>query len=63
MPNKTREYLGDGVYGEVENGHIKLTVDYGMGPVQVNAIYLEDQVLASLLRFIKKHTTTTKNGS
>ena len=44
-----KQYLGDSVYAEHENGMIKLTTDNGMGAS--NTIYLEPEVMAALERY------------
>lgn len=50
-----KDYLGDSVYVEVENGMIKLTTDNGMGAS--NAIYLENFVMGNLINYWRKVTT------
>jgi len=45
-------YLGDAVYAQIENGMVRLSLDYGMGPQ--NEIYLEPEVFDSLLAFLKR---------
>jgi hypothetical protein len=47
-----RVYLGDSVYVEVENGMLKLTTDNGLGPS--NTIYLEPDVAAALLMYMRR---------
>jgi len=47
MSNK--EYIGDSVYAEYENGMIKLTTELGFG--SSNTIYLDELVLMNLNRF------------
>ena len=47
-----KEYLGDGVYASYDGFYINLTTENGIEVT--NKIYLEDTVIASLERFIKK---------
>ena len=47
-----KQYLGDGVYAEVERGMLKLTTENGIATT--NTIYLEPEVLASLLRYVSE---------
>jgi len=47
-----KEYLGDSVYVEIENGMFKLTTENGMGPS--NEIFLEREVLDSLVSYAKR---------
>lgn len=58
-------YLGDGVYAALEYGRIVLTVNshYGSGN-ESNAIWLEPEVYASLLRYVKRleEEAATKRG-
>jgi hypothetical protein len=46
-----KQYLGDGVYLEVDRGMLKLTTDSGLGPD--NTIYLEPEVYVALTRFVQ----------
>lgn len=50
MENK--QYLGDSVYAEIENGMLKLTTDNGRGPS--NVIYLEDYVIVALGEYLQR---------
>lgn len=50
MTNK--EYLGDSVYIQVEDGRLVLTTENG-GPPS-NIIYLEPEVIEALSKYIKK---------
>jgi hypothetical protein len=50
-----KEYLGDSVYVEIENGMIKLTTENGFGPS--NEIFLEPEVFAALVRFVQRFKT------
>lgn len=45
-----KQYLGDGVYVDIEHGMIKLTTENGIEAT--NTIYLEDSVLNNLLEYI-----------
>lgn len=55
-----KEYLGDSVYAEVENGMIKLTTDNGSGAS--NVIYLELEVLDALFGFLKSQRQQQKEA-
>ena len=46
----TKEYLGDSVYVEIENGMIKLTTENGYGPS--NTIFLEVVVYDHLVKYV-----------
>lgn len=46
-----KEYLGDSVYVEVENGMLKLTTENGIKAT--NTIYLEPEVYYSLVRYVE----------
>lgn len=48
-----KSYLGDSVYAGVERGSIVLTTENGLGPS--NMIFMDDDVVESLLSFIGKH--------
>lgn len=47
-----KEYLGDSVYVEVENGMFKLTTNNGYPDDPRNVIFLEPEVWASLNRYV-----------
>jgi hypothetical protein len=49
---KEPRYLGDGVYIEFDGYQIKLTTSDGIH--DTNTIYLEDQVLAAFLQYVKE---------
>jgi hypothetical protein len=49
MTNTTKDYLGDSVYVDIENGMIALTTENGFGAS--NTIYLEPEVFAALNRY------------
>ena len=55
----TKEYLGDSVYADIDNGSIKLTTENGGYPS--NIIYLETYTALELIEYIKKwmHPTPT----
>ncbi len=44
-----KEYLGDSVYVEIENGMLKLTTENGIGAT--NTIFMEVEVYDALIRF------------
>jgi hypothetical protein len=46
----TKEYLGDGVYADVERGMVKLTTEDGISVT--NIIYLEPEVIEALERYL-----------
>lgn len=48
---ETKRYLGDGVYADLENGMLKLTVEDGEEVQHV--IYLEPGTLSSLQDYIE----------
>jgi hypothetical protein len=48
----TKEYIGDSVYADVENGMLKLTTEQG-DDVASNTIYLELAVWENLLGYMK----------
>lgn len=47
-----KTHLGDTVYAEIANGTTKLTTDIGSGVN--NAIFLEPQVFAELVKYEKR---------
>jgi hypothetical protein len=49
-----RRYLGDGVYVRQEPGRIVLTAEDGVR--ETNIIYLEPEVVAAFLAYIKEVT-------
>lgn len=51
----TKEYLGDGVYAEVEMGMVKLTTENGISTT--NTIYFEPEVVAALLSYLKRYAS------
>ena len=53
MPKETKEYLGDAVYADIENGMVKLTTEDRVSTS--NTIYLAPEVVAALTAFAKKH--------
>lgn len=50
--NLTRDYMGDSVYVEMENGMVKLFLDNGLGPS--DTIFLEPTVAEALVRYFKR---------
>ncbi len=63
MTAPTKRYLGDGVYADVDDacGSIVLTTEDGIRAT--NTIYLEPEVIASLLRYIGDVTTAMAAGN
>lgn len=59
-----KDYLGDSVYAEIENGRVKLTTENGVGPS--NTIFLEPEVLDALNRYVERikriYARTTSSG-
>ena len=47
-----KEYLGDGVYVDIQNDMLKLTTEDGFDVL--NTIYLEPQVYRALLRYAER---------
>lgn len=62
MPDSdtNREYLGDSVYVDIENGMLKLTTENGMGPS--NTIYLEPGTYLALESYWNRKTAQAKAG-
>jgi hypothetical protein len=52
-----KDYLGGGVYVELEPGMLKLTTENGCSEA-TNTIYLEPEVLAALLRYVERVKAT-----
>lgn len=50
-PNR-KEYLGDSVYADIENGAIKLYLDNGYG--EHNIIVLELEVYENLVKYVDR---------
>ena len=48
----SKDYLGDGVYAEVERGMIKLTTRDGIRTT--NTIYIDQEVFEALEHFVKR---------
>lgn len=53
MTEKGKEYLGDSVYCEANNGMVTLTTNNGLGPS--NTIHLELDVLHALVLFAERN--------
>jgi hypothetical protein len=53
-----KQYIGDSVYVELEDGMLKLTTENGMGPS--NTIHLEKQVYDSLVEYVNWLKTTSE---
>lgn len=49
-----KEYLGDCVYAEFENGRIKLTTNNGYWDTSI--IFLEDDIYLALTHFVQRNT-------
>ncbi|MFI5222627.1 MAG: hypothetical protein ACHQX3_00030 [Nitrospirales bacterium] len=47
-----KDYLGDSVYAEIEDGMVKLTTENGLGAS--NTIFLEPEVIAALNRYVER---------
>ena len=47
-----RKYLGDGVYVDFDGYQVALSTDNG---IDVAIIYLEPEVLAALIQWVKEH--------
>lgn len=56
-----KEYLGDSVYAEIENGMVKLTTENGLGAS--NTIFLEPQVLDALFSYFVRACKAAKEIS
>jgi hypothetical protein len=52
MAAKHKDYLGDSVYVEIEDGMLKLYLDNGHGPS--DTIYLEPEVYDALTRYVAR---------
>ena len=52
--SKFKQYIGDSVYADVENGMIKLTTNNGYPDDPRNVIYLEPSVFAALVDYEKR---------
>lgn len=46
-----KQYLGDGVYVEMDDGMVRLTTSDGI--VDTNEIYLEPEVLEEFIRYVE----------
>jgi hypothetical protein len=55
----TKQYLGDSVYADIENGMIKLTTNNGMG--DSNVIFLEAVVYYALRDYVEHLIATEKD--
>jgi hypothetical protein len=53
-----KEYLGDSVYAEIEDGMLLLTTDNGYGPN--NKIFLEQEVIEALLEYVARLEAVSK---
>lgn len=52
MAESRKDYLGDGVYADVESGMLKLTTEDGISVT--NTIYLEADVWQRLLLYVER---------
>lgn len=52
MKNSEKVYLGDGVYAAYDGHMVELTTSNG--DIDTNTIFLEPQVIESLLRYLEK---------
>ena len=50
-----KDYLGDGVYVEIDRGMLKLTAENGI--FSTDTIYLEPQVYEALIRYVERIKT------
>jgi hypothetical protein len=48
----SKEYLGDGLYANIESGALKLTAENGIQAT--DTVYLEPEVYAALLRYVER---------
>lgn len=51
--NGLKQYIGDSIYADLENGMIKLTTENGLPDDPSNTIYLESFVLRNLQQYEK----------
>jgi hypothetical protein len=51
----TKEYLGDGVYADMDSGMLKLTTENGISTT--NVIFFEPEVVAALLEYMKRNAS------
>jgi hypothetical protein len=52
----TKQYIGDGVYVEVENGMLKLTTKRAGGPLfYEDTIFMERPVFAEFVKYAKAY--------
>ncbi len=58
--NKTKTYIGDGVYVEYEFGQIILTTDRGRSDNEPDRIILDPEVLDALLKFVDTQKTESR---
>jgi hypothetical protein len=55
-----KEYLGDSVYADFEDGMLKLTTENGEGPN--NTIFIEKEVYYALVRYVDQIKREVSNG-
>lgn len=56
-----KEYLGDGVYVDLDDEGLVLTTEIG-GPVPTNTIYLEPDVLMALLQYVARRANFAREA-
>jgi len=56
MKQRTKVYLGDSVYADIENGMIKLTTEDCVD--ESNTIYLEPEVYNALVQYVQQRPST-----
>lgn len=61
MENNTKQYLGDSVYAEIQDGIIKLTTENGHGAS--NTICLEPEVWRSLQLYVQEANQPCPNST
>lgn len=47
-----KQYLGDSVYADIENGMVKLTTENGLPNDPSNVIYMEPSIVVALNNYI-----------
>jgi hypothetical protein len=60
MTTASKQYLGDGVYVNFDGYQIELTTEDGLSTL--NRIYLEPEVLAAFMYYIKSLREEHNNG-
>lgn len=57
-----KDYLGDSVYVEIENGMILLTTNNGYPDDPRNKIYLDNDAYESLIRYVDRIRAIYRKG-